>query len=57
MQFLYTARGSLSELDTQAIICKELGYFSEDDYSQLNGEMETVSKPIVGLIKFLKRNK
>ena len=28
-RFLHTAQGSLSELDTQVIICRELGYFSD----------------------------
>ena len=55
VQFLYTAQGSLSELDTQVVICKELGYFSEAEVNLLNNEIETESKLISGLIKFLKK--
>lgn len=30
LQFLSIARGSLSELETQVMICKELGYIPDD---------------------------
>ena len=55
IQFLHTAQASLSELDTQAIICKELGYFSDIDLNLLNEQMERESKLISGLIKFLRK--
>ena len=55
-RFLFNARGSLSELDTQVILCKRLGYFSQDDLDLLDEDMERESKLINGLIKFLRRS-
>ncbi|MBW2605933.1 MAG: four helix bundle protein [Deltaproteobacteria bacterium] len=57
MQFLFTAQGSLSELDTQIIICKELGYVSDEDCDSIDREMATESKLIAGLIKYLRKEK
>jgi four helix bundle protein len=54
--FLYTAQGSVSELDTQAIICKRLGYFSDADLEALNSELEIEGKLINGLIKYLSKH-
>jgi four helix bundle protein len=56
IQFLHTAQASLSELDTQVIICKQLGYLSEDSLISLEEQMERESKLISGLIKYLKKN-
>jgi four helix bundle protein len=55
IQFLHTAQGSLAELDTQVVICKELGYFSDTEIALINEKMERESKLISGLIKFLKK--
>jgi len=57
IQFLFTAQGSLSELDTQIIICKELGYVSDKDCESIDQEMEEESKLIAGLIKYLRKEK
>ena len=57
IQFLFNAQGSLSELDTQIIICKELGYFSDKTSDSINQEMEEESKLIAGLIKYLRKEK
>jgi len=57
IQFLFTAQGSLSELDTQIIICKELGFFSDKDCESIDQEMEAESKLIAGLIKYLRKKK
>jgi len=57
IQFLFTAQGSLSELDTQIIICKELGFFSDKDCESIDQEMEAESKLIAGLIKYLRKEK
>ena len=53
-QFLCNARGSLSELDTQVLLCKELGYFSEIDFDEVTNRIEEVSKLLTGLIKMLR---
>ena len=55
VQFLFNAQGSLSELDTQMIICKELGYIPHEVLESLDNEMETESKLIAGLIKSLRK--
>ncbi|MBW2109196.1 MAG: four helix bundle protein [Deltaproteobacteria bacterium] len=55
VHFLFNAQGSLSELDTQILICKELGYVSEDDCCQVESDMETESKLIAGLIRSLRK--
>ena len=56
-QFLFTAQVSLSELDTQLIICKELGLVRGDACKILESQMETESRLIGGLIKSLKHEK
>ena len=55
VQFLFNAQGSLSELDTQIIICYELGYISKEDCDLIGAEMEAESKLIAGLIKYLRK--
>ena len=56
IQFLHTAQASLSELDTQVIICKQLNYLSDDSLRSFDEQMERESKLISGLIKYLKKN-
>jgi len=50
LQFLYIARGSLSELDTQLEICLRLGYLGKPAYDRLVLKLETISKMLSGLI-------
>ncbi|RLG27906.1 hypothetical protein DRN98_10300 [Methanosarcinales archaeon] len=57
IQFLHNAQGSLSELDTQSIICHELGYFSQEDFMILEEKLEHENKLLTGLIKSLKKSK
>ena len=57
VQFLFTAQGSLSELDTQIIICKKLGFFSDKHCESIDQEMEAESKLIAGLIRYLRKEK
>lgn len=52
VQFLHISLGSASELETQIIISKELGFIKEVD-EILNG-INHLKKLIVGLIKFFK---
>jgi len=52
LQFLYIARGSLSELETQLILSADLGYLKNiKDYTR---RMEGIRKMISGMIKHLK---
>ena len=53
LQFLYIARGSLSELDTQLEICFRLQYLEKTAYGRLVLKLETISKMLSGLIASL----
>ena len=53
LHFIYTARGSLSELDTQVEIADLLGYLKLDESSKLQAEMDEVSKLLNGVIAYL----
>ena len=55
LRFLYTAQGSLLELDTQVVIYQKLDYLSNSSLVLLNERMERESRLISGLIKFLKK--
>jgi four helix bundle protein len=50
LQFLYIARGSLSELDTQLEICFRLGYLEKTGYEYIVTKLEAISKMLNGLI-------
>lgn len=53
IQFLYISLGSLSELETHLIICKELSYLSNiSDYME---KVEVMRRKMLNLIKYLKR--
>ena len=52
-RFLYVARASLSEVDTQLVIAKELQYTNET----LRPEIDVLFKLINGLIRSLKAEK
>ena len=53
VQFLSIARGSLSELNTYLVICKELGYLS--DTSELEALIDRVFGLVGGLINSERR--
>lgn len=55
LQFLYIARGSLSELDTQFELAERLGYLSAGSRGTLNVEMTDIDKMISGLIRHQKK--
>lgn len=44
VQFLNIAMGSLTELDTQIIICKELGYIKKDKAEEILTEIIELQK-------------
>nr|WP_298056679.1 four helix bundle protein [uncultured Halomonas sp.] len=52
LRFLYIARGSLSELETQLQIAFRLGYTA--DPSRITAQINTVFSQLGGLIKHLK---
>ncbi len=54
VQFLYQALGSLAELDTQAIIAKELGYLKAVDSGEwIERQTAELQKMTHGLLKKL----
>lgn len=50
IQFLYIALGSASELETQLIICKDIGYVSEAVFNELNDLNVEIIKMLSALI-------
>ena len=54
IQFLYIARGSASELETQIIIAEKLGYIKKN--KTLNNEITVIRKMLNALITSLKTN-
>ncbi len=49
-QFLGTARGSLSEVETQIIIANNLGYLNDSDSQSLSAMVAEVGRVLNGLI-------
>ena len=54
IQFLYIALGSASELNTQFIIAFNLEFISKEECDILTNMNESVSKLLMGLIKYRK---
>ena len=53
IQFLSISLGSLSELDTQLLLSKELGFIDEKICITLISELDLIGKLIYGLMKSL----
>jgi four helix bundle protein len=54
-QFLYTARGSTSELDTQLEIARRLGYLKAEPFQTLTGMLDEIGRMLAGLIAYASR--
>ena len=54
IQFLYIALGSLSELETQCLIRKNLEYVNDQNYNSINDAIQEIRRMLLGLIKHLK---
>src|SRR6266550_4082485 len=54
VQFLYRARGSLLELETQLSIAHELAYIDTLAFKQLNERVEEVGRVLNGMINAFK---
>ena len=50
VHFLFQARGSLLELETQAIIARDLGYLEHEPFHTLQTKTEEVRRTLNGLI-------
>lgn len=55
IQFYYTALGSLTELQNQLLIARDVKYFDNDKFQETALQTVIVSKMINGLIKSLKK--
>ena len=48
-QFLSIAQGSTSELETELLIAKNLGYISNENYDRVYEEINVIARMLVGL--------
>jgi len=55
INFLHTAQGSLSEVDTQLELSGALGYIQREALATLDAQMIQVDKMLTGLIKSLQK--
>lgn len=53
VRFLYIARGSTNELETQLIIAQRLGFIAQEQISGIISKIEEIQKMIFGLIQHL----
>ena len=53
-QFYFTAKGSLTELQNQLLIAKDVGHLKKTDFSLIAEQTVTVHKLLNGLIKSAK---
>ncbi|MFA5652125.1 MAG: four helix bundle protein [Candidatus Paceibacterota bacterium] len=51
VQFYTISKGSLSELQSQLITARDLGYITDTDFKELDSMIEQSSKLISGIIK------
>lgn len=50
LQFLYVARGSVNELDTQLELAARIGFLATDDFTRLESDTDEVVRMLQGLI-------
>jgi|ERR1041385_5110296 four helix bundle protein len=53
LHFLYHARGSLYELETQLMLSKQLEYLSEEQFREAMESIATVARSLTGLVNSL----
>lgn len=56
VQFYSIAQGSLTELQNQLIIAKDVGYIREERFQALEGKSIKVQKIISGLVRYSRKN-
>jgi four helix bundle protein len=54
LSFLYIARGSRAELETQLLICLKVGYFADTDITAATKSLKEIGKMLTALISKLK---
>jgi four helix bundle protein len=53
-QFLYIASSSVSEFDTQLIICNKLTLINDDSFRLITDELSQIKKMLFGLLNSIK---
>ena len=53
VHFLYIARGSSAEVDTQLLIAKNLWFLSEEKYTEISEKLTIIGKMLTKLIQSL----
>jgi len=56
IRFLYMAKGSVSEVQTQLYIAKDQNYITSEEFNVLYEKVEEISRLIGGLIRYLKKD-
>lgn len=56
IQFYSIAQGSLTEIQNQLLIARDVGYFTADRFKKIAEQTVVVHKLINGLIKYLKNH-
>ena len=56
IHFLNYALGSAFEVETQLLISKNVGYLTDDIYSQLSNKISSIERQLNGLISSLRKN-
>jgi four helix bundle protein len=54
-QLLSQSRGSLYEVEAQAIACQRLGYWDDNTYANVRAHCRKVGSPLSGLIRFVEK--
>lgn len=54
IQFYYTAKGSLTELQSQLMVSRDVNHISDSKYNALENQTDIVGKLLTGLIKSIK---
>jgi four helix bundle protein len=55
-QFLYMARGSISELETQLLISKRLNYINDKEYQNIIKLTDEIGRMLTSLIKIITKS-
>ena len=56
IHFLNYALGSAFEVETQLLVSKNIGYLTDDIYSQLSNKISSIERQLNGLISSLRMN-
>lgn len=55
LQFLFIAKGSVSEVQSQLYVALDLGYISQEEFQQVYGKADQVAKTMNAFIQGVKR--